>query len=94
MTIHKCKGLEYRRVYLVGLEDEAFWSFKKEPEETRCAFFVAISRAIESLTFTYCRFRNGELQNRQSINEFYDLLLQPGVAEVIDASRGTCYGRQ
>lgn len=86
MTIHKCKGLEYRRVYLIGLEDEAFWSFKKQPEETRCAFFVAISRAIESLTFTYCSQRNGKPQSRRGINEFYDLLLQPGMAEIINAT--------
>lgn len=85
MTIHKCKGLEYKRVYFVGLEDQAFWSFKREPEETRCAFFVAISRAVESLTFTYCERRNEKLQSRSGINEFYDLLLRSGMVEVIHA---------
>lgn len=41
MTIHKSKGLEYDAVYFVGLEDSAFWSFKNQPDEDRCTFFVA-----------------------------------------------------
>ncbi|WP_406541542.1 UvrD-helicase domain-containing protein [Clostridium ljungdahlii] len=38
MTIHKSKGLEYDSVYFIGLEDSAFWNFKKQPMEDRCAF--------------------------------------------------------
>lgn len=86
MTIHKSKGLEYDTVYFVGLEDSAFWNFKNQPEEDRCAFFVALSRAKKDLIFTFCKFRYSSNYPRQShdqINEFYELLTTPGVAEII-----------
>lgn len=86
MTIHKSKGLEYQAVYFIGLEDQAFWNFKKQPEEDRSAFFVAISRAKTYLAFSYCgnRFSNSYLRTTHIvINEFYELLQQDGVAEVI-----------
>jgi superfamily I DNA/RNA helicase len=57
MTIHKSKGLEYDAVYFVGLEDSAFWSFKNQSEEDRCAFFVALSRAKKEIFFTFCQYR-------------------------------------
>lgn len=85
MTIHKSKGLEYSSVYFVGLEDSAFWNFRRQPEEDRCAFFVALSRAKTSITFTYCKRRsNFQYQNQghNVINEFFDLLQRPGMAEV------------
>jgi len=86
MTIHKSKGLEYQAVYFIGLEDQAFWNFKKQPEEDRSAFFVAISRAKTYLAFSYCRNRFSNPYPKTThtvINEFYELLQQDGVAEVI-----------
>ena len=86
MTIHKSKGLEYSAVYFLGLEDSAFWSFKKQSEEDRCAFFVALSRAKESLLFTFCKKRTTLLyqdQRHHDINEFFVLLQQPGMANVL-----------
>lgn len=85
MTIHKSKGLEYAAVYFVGLEDSAFWNFKNQPDEDRCTFFVALSRAKESVTFTFCKRRTGmmyPMQQHNAINEFFELLQKPGVAEV------------
>lgn len=87
MTIHKSKGLEYDIVYFVGLEDSAFWNFKNRPEEDRCAFFVAISRAKKELMFTFSKMRRECKYSRQShdqINEFFELLSTPGVAEIIE----------
>ena len=86
MTIHKSKGLEYSVVYFVGLEDSAFWKFKQQPGEERCAFFVALSRAKKQVTFTFCKNResNWKPQTHDDINEFYELLTQPGVAEIIE----------
>lgn len=63
MTIHAAKGKEFEHVYLVGLvEDElpSFQSLKKgdgspELEEERRNCFVAITRAIETLTLSYAR---------------------------------------
>lgn len=86
MTIHKSKGLEYEAVYFVGLEDSAFWNFKNQSEEDRCAFFVALSRAKSEIMFTFCNYRSGIRKHRQThseINEFFDLLKTPGMATII-----------
>ena len=85
MTIHKSKGLEYTAVYFVGLEDSAFWNFKNQPEEDRCAFFVALSRAKKAVTFTFCNKRStirNPHQSHYNINEFFELLQKPGIATV------------
>ncbi|MGC6173096.1 UvrD-helicase domain-containing protein [Lacrimispora sp. 38-1] len=87
MTIHKSKGLEYTAVYFVGLEDGAFWSFRNQPEEDRCAFFVALSRAKEYLSFSFCAHRHklrNPNQKHTDINEFFELLKLPGIATVIN----------
>lgn len=87
MTIHKSKGLEYEAIYFVGLEDGAFWTFRNQPEEDRRAFFVAISRAKEFLTFSFCKHRSStrvSYQSHNNINEFFELLQQPGNAKVIN----------
>lgn len=86
MTIHKSKGLEYSIVYFLGLEDNAFWSFRKQPLEDRSAFFVALSRAKLEVCFTYCSWRESHIyksQSRKTINEFYQLLNNSNIAEVI-----------
>jgi DNA helicase-2/ATP-dependent DNA helicase PcrA len=65
MTIHASKGLEFKYVFIVGLEDGLFPSNKKETqklskeeeEEERRLFYVAITRAREKLYLTYARER-------------------------------------
>lgn len=87
MTIHKSKGLEYDAVYFVGLEDSAFWSFKNQSEEDRCAFFVALSRAKKEIFFTFCQYRYTSRfpkQKHDDINEFFELLKIPGMANIIE----------
>lgn len=87
MTIHKSKGLEYDVVYFVGLEDSAFWSFKNQPDEDRCTFFVALSRAKKEILFTFCKYRYTSRFPKQShaqINEFFELLKVPGIATIIE----------
>ena len=80
MTTHKSKGLEYNTVIFVGLEDSAFWSFKKQPEADKCLFFVAMSRAIERIVFTFSKVRNtgwNKTDKSQSFNDIgviYDAL--------------------
>lgn len=49
LTIHKCKGLEFHTVIVQGVESETFFGTKQDSE---CAFFVAISRAMERLVTT------------------------------------------
>ena len=67
MTVHAAKGLEFKHVYIVGLEEELFPSALsmnslREIEEERRLMYVAITRAEETCTITYStsRFRNGQ----------------------------------
>jgi DNA helicase-2/ATP-dependent DNA helicase PcrA len=67
MTIHSAKGLEFKNVFAVGLEEDLFPSERsnnnpKEIEEERRLFYVAITRAEENVFLTYAksRFRNGQ----------------------------------
>ncbi|HJU75413.1 MAG TPA: UvrD-helicase domain-containing protein [Gemmatimonadaceae bacterium] len=66
MTLHNAKGLEFRTVYIAGLEEGLFpLSRSKESgsvEEERRLFYVGITRAEEALVLTHARSRrrNGE----------------------------------
>lgn len=70
MTIHMAKGLEFRYVYLVGLEEDLFpsqmmLSSRADLEEERRLFYVAITRAQTKLFLCYAltRYRFGRLKN-------------------------------
>lgn len=70
MTIHSSKGLEYKNVFIVGLEEDLFpsqmmMSSRDDLEEERRLFYVAITRAKENLYFSYAlsRYRYGRLIN-------------------------------
>lgn len=69
MTIHMAKGLEFRHVYVVGMEEDLFpsqmmLSSRADLEEERRLFYVAITRAKEKLTLSYAdsRYRFGRLK--------------------------------
>ena len=64
MTIHSAKGLEFKNVFVVGMEENLFPSALslnsyKELEEERRLFYVAITRAEEHcyLSFAKSRFK-------------------------------------
>lgn len=62
MTIHSAKGLEFRNVYIVGMEEDLFPSqmmleSRQDLEEERRLFYVAITRAEVKLTFSYAESR-------------------------------------
>ena len=68
MTIHSAKGLEFKNLFIVGVEEELFPSkfsvaSQKELEEERRLFYVAVTRAEQNLTITYSkqRYRWGSL---------------------------------
>jgi len=68
MTIHSSKGLEFKHVYVVGLEENLFPSqlslnSRPELEEERRLFYVAVTRAEEKLTLSFAtsRFKYGNL---------------------------------
>ncbi|HEY0742254.1 MAG TPA: UvrD-helicase domain-containing protein [Chryseosolibacter sp.] len=70
MTIHMAKGLEFKYVYIVGLEEDLFpsqmmLSSRADLEEERRLFYVAITRAQKRLILTYAltRYRFGRLKN-------------------------------
>ncbi|MEM5366461.1 ATP-dependent helicase [Paraburkholderia azotifigens] len=75
MTIHKSKGLEYHTVIFVGLDDGAWWSFKRDQVEATAGFFVAFTRAKQRVVFTYCPTRGG----RADIKTLYQLLISAHV---------------
>jgi DNA helicase-2/ATP-dependent DNA helicase PcrA len=67
MTIHMSKGLEYKQVYVAGLEENLFPSqmmleSREDLEEERRLFYVAITRAEQKLTLSYAlqRYRFGQ----------------------------------
>ena len=62
MTIHSAKGLEFPTVFVTGLEEGMFPSlrsmdFNDEIEEERRLFYVATTRAKETLHMTYAKSR-------------------------------------
>lgn len=83
MTIHKSKGLEYHTVIFIGLEDNAFWSFQKQPDEDKNTFFVALSRAKERVIFTVSKKREGKFgvktQTTTNIREIFEELESSGI---------------
>lgn len=65
MNIHKCKGLEYKHVILLGFEDQAFWSYDDKEFGERCVIYVALSRAKEKITVTFVNNRSTRKKNEQ-----------------------------
>lgn len=67
MTAHAAKGLEFKHIYIVGVEEELFPSAMSmdslaQVEEERRLLYVAITRAQKTCVMTYAssRFRNGQ----------------------------------
>ena len=62
MTIHGAKGLEFKNVYVVGLEEDLFPSqmmlnSRVDLEEERRLFYVALTRSEKKLTLSYAEYR-------------------------------------
>jgi len=63
MTVHASKGLEFKYVFVVGLEDGLFphqrmrGETNEDSEEERRLFYVALTRARSKLFLSYANFR-------------------------------------
>lgn len=60
ITCHATKGLEFPIVFLTGLEQGIFPLYKNgkcDTEEERRLFYVAVTRAMNCLTLTFCKTR-------------------------------------
>jgi DNA helicase-2/ATP-dependent DNA helicase PcrA len=62
MTIHAAKGLEFKHVYIVGMEENLFPSplsvhSLRDLEEERRLFYVAMTRAKATLALSYAQTR-------------------------------------
>ena len=72
MSVHSAKGLEFRSIFVVGLEEQLFPSFmsmesQDDIAEERRLFYVAITRAEEFLTLSYAnsRYKFGKMSYNQ-----------------------------
>jgi len=98
MTIHAAKGLEFKNVFIVGLEENLFPSqmsltSRVDLEEERRLFYVAITRAEKKLTITYAtsRYRWGTLTSCEPsrfINEINPSYLELEVVKPAKNSLG------
>lgn len=98
MTLHSAKGLEFKVVFLVGLEENIFPSYYAMEEgtmdEERRLCYVGVTRAMEELYVSHAemRYRFGQYQfNKPSIflKEMPPELLNP----LSEEERGSQYRR-
>ena len=85
MSVHAAKGLEFKSIFVVGLEEKLFPSFMSmdTPEgmdEERRLFYVAITRAEQFLTLSYAesRFQYGNMRFNPP-SRFLDEVPQPSL---------------
>ncbi len=98
MTVHSAKGLEFRNVFVVGMEENLFpgsmaGDSPRAMEEERRLFYVAITRAEEHCFLSYARtrFRYGKMEFgtpsrflRDIDTCFLDLPHEAGIGHKVD----------
>lgn len=100
MTVHAAKGLEFKNVLVVGLEDGLFpctsaLTDNTEMEEERRLLYVAITRAMHYCLLSYAdsRFHNGKMEYLsksrflKDIDSKYLNVKPSGIGRVFDFSR-------
>jgi DNA helicase II / ATP-dependent DNA helicase PcrA len=83
MTIHKAKGLEFKRGFIVGMQDGVFPMLfdegEEENEEDRRLAYVAITRFMDELVLTRAGFRVGYKQL-----DTYSSLVDPSIRGLLE----------
>ncbi|MFQ5447516.1 MAG: 3'-5' exonuclease, partial [Saprospiraceae bacterium] len=101
MSVHAAKGLEFRSIFVAGLEEQLFPSFMAmdTPEgldEERRLFYVAITRAEQFLTLSFAnsRYRYGQ-ERFNSPSRFLDEInvAHLDAASPIRRQPGAAFGR-
>jgi DNA helicase-2/ATP-dependent DNA helicase PcrA len=89
ITMHSCKGLEYPHVHVVGMEQGLLPHTRSVEEgtldEERRLFYVAITRAMESLTISHCETRKKYGQTTSCEPSRFLTELPPECVEVVDS---------
>jgi DNA helicase II / ATP-dependent DNA helicase PcrA len=100
MTLHSAKGLEFNRVFIVGVE-EGMLPYRRaenercDIEEERRLCFVGMTRARQALTLSYARFRTLRgMTRRTSRSVFLTEIPRSGVDWlVLDPPGQSTHGR-
>lgn len=107
MTVHSAKGLEFRNVFVVGMEENLFpgsmaGDSPRAMEEERRLFYVAITRAEEHCYLSYARtrFRYGKMEFgtpsrflRDIDTCFLDLPHEAGIGHKVDEG-AACFRKE
>ena len=101
ITMHSCKGLEFPHVFVVGLEEGLLPHTRSKVEgtldEERRLFYVAITRAMKSLTLSHCETRKKYGQPMpchpsQFLKELpADLIESANAKQPVQATQGKSY---
>ncbi|MGD1085398.1 MAG: 3'-5' exonuclease, partial [Verrucomicrobiota bacterium] len=88
ITMHSCKGLEFPHVFIVGLEDGLLPHSRSKLEggldEERRLFYVALTRAMRTLTLSHCAARKKYGQPRPCHPSPFLGELPPDLLELAD----------
>lgn len=96
MTVHAAKGLEFKYVFVTGMEQDLFPHIKEgnnkneDREEERRLFYVALTRAREKLFLTYAGLRTifGMKQVTRPSEFLYDIPKHLTTQEYAQSSNG------
>jgi DNA helicase-2/ATP-dependent DNA helicase PcrA len=99
MTLHNAKGLEFRAVFMIGMEEGVFPHIRaieeQGVEEERRLCYVGMTRAMERLALTHTLARS--LFGRRNYNlasRFLDELPQEAERERLRPASWSAYGQQ
>ena len=81
LTIHASKGLEFSRVFLVGVEQGLLPHDRADPDEEQRLFYVAVTRAKDQLDILHAATRGG---HPTVISDFIKQVDDASLPKVID----------